>query len=247
MEILWRDFYTPDNHLKKNVDILKNLRDSSSSNDQDTAIAATLTYSRLGYFEDTLPILKRALKSKALKKNDYAGELAHLIWFAKPAEQKILVSELFDSDSNYAAEILANYFSDDNYREKLNVALKTHLLAYLSRHEPKLSTTIGEYSIFESLAYSEWLHAVAILTNDTQPERYDRVIMQYIGQITSNPKKTIAYLSSEQGRKFLSEATVSDTTLLLDKIGRFADNLPYPQSPVVLDLVNDIKHHQSSP
>lgn len=235
------DFYSRDDNLKNNKDILGKLRDFSSSAQRDLASAATLAYSRLGYFDDTFAILRRSFKSGVLNKNDYTGELAHLIWFASPSEQKLLASELNSNNSNYSSEILANYFSDDSYREKMTPELKSQILNYLIKNEPKLSNSIGEYSISEALAYSEWLHAVALLTNDTQAESYERVIMNYIGQVTSNPKKTIAYLSSAQGENFLTTAPVSELTMLSEKIVYFADNLPYPQSPIVLDLVKNIR------
>ena len=227
------NFYSPNDHLTKNQDVLKKIRDAAASKQPNVAAAAALTYSRLGYFTDTVPLLKRSMELGFLKKNEYAGELAHLIWHAKLNEQRLLATELSANDSIYAAEILANYFSDESYREKINPDLKFDILEYVIKNEPAFSNTIGEYSIFHALAYSEWLHTVALLTNDTQTESYDRVIMRYLGQVTSSPKKIIAYLSSEQGQKFLSSAPNSDAKILLDKINHYSENPPYPRSPVV--------------
>lgn len=236
------DFYSKENSKEKNLRIRKNLQASMQDGSVEVASAAILSYSRMGYFDDSLVVLKQGFLRKKIDRDTYGAELAHLIWYAESHNQNLVLSEIENNNTEYARRVFNNNLSKKMLREKIASDSKKNILNFLLANEPKFSISIGEFSMVEAFAYSDWLHSIAVLINETQPESYERVIFRSIGQVTSNPKKTIAFLISDEGKAYFSSAPTDEIKVLLDKINDYSDNLPYPQSSTVKELVSVINH-----
>jgi hypothetical protein len=159
---------------------------------------------------------------------------------APPAEQPRLVQKIANSGNAYAIDIAASNLQSDEVRSTLTPAAKLALQKMLEANQPGFSTAVGEFGLQEAIIYADWLHALAALTAENNRISYDQVILNHLDSEMASPKKAIAYFSSEKGQATARRIGRARLSKLHQRISAYSDRLPYPQNPLVKDLVQRI-------
>jgi len=163
---------------------------------------AALQFSRIGYFPDSLAVLEASVENKSLGKEEYSGELAHLLPFAPSQEQKKILSMLKGLKEAYGAEIIASQFSNPNHAPILTPPVLEATARFLLSMEPEFPMEVGRYGMTDALKYAQWLHATASCVGKGDPAAYDAFIIATLERDSSDPRKAIAYLSADESAAF---------------------------------------------
>lgn len=233
-------FHSRENANKMNRVIETRLRDLAQSGDKNVATAALLSYSRLGYFSDTESLLEGQLRDGFISKDDVYGELAHVLHFAPAHDQIRLIEKIGNSKSEYAIDIIASNIKSAESRRLIPAATKRVLQTLLEQNEPTFSTAIGEFSLKEAIAFSDWLHVLASLTDENTRISYDEVIMNHLNGANYKPKKAISYFISAEGKTAIDRIGHAKLADIFWKISNFSKTLPYPQNKTVQGFVANI-------
>lgn len=232
-------FYTYDNQTGQNDGIAKDLRSAVYSGQKDVARAATLAYSRLGYFPDYNDVLLHAQKNGYIEKDEYYGELAHLLRFAPANEQFNIVSKINDDKNSYAVQILAFITHDADAMKQIYPETKKLIQTCLEKHEPGFSQAIGEFSYTDSVRYAMWLHSIAMLNSATTNAQYSDVIFSRLNNQTTDPRKIMSYLASSDGKELIIKiGQRGPFQNALQRIQLYTKQLP--QNTVMRDMVQDV-------
>jgi hypothetical protein len=231
--------YTYDDRTKMNNAIAQDLRGMAHSDDKDIARAATLSFSRLGYFQDSPDVLLNARNKSFIEVNEYYGELAHMVRNAPVNDQLNLVSKIKSGKSRYAAEILAFVAQDKEASKKIYPETKKLIQSCLEENEPGFAQATGEFSLTNAIQYATWLHAVATLKSDTSNVKYGDIVFSFLNDEKTEPRKIMAFLSSSEGKSFIQGiGQKGQFGNALQRISLYSKQ--YPQNFIMKDLVQDI-------
>lgn len=186
-------------------------------NEKDPKVrkTAVLTYSRMGWFQDSLPLLAAA--RPLLGDRPYHQELAHMLLVAPPDAQLKIVKALEDGEghnNDLGKEIIANLLRDENAMKQLSPAAVGPLLALMRKQEPVFgsppqamgSTTIG--------AYTDWFNSVVALTAKATGEP-PRLVVARLLNLNDDPRKLVALFDDEHSAMLVRQAMAARD---LDKV-----------------------------
>lgn len=223
------------NHL-----ILQDLKNLSNSQELPLARAATLAFSRLGYFPDYQDVLLTAKNRGTIEDDTYFGELAHVLAFAPAADQERLAHMLHSSKNEYASQIVAMIVNNAPVASKITSASRAELTVYLEGTEPRFSMALGQFDFVEAVRYSAWLRAVANLKASEFNKQGAEVIMAKLNDGNLDPRKVMAFLVSEFGPGLLSQIgrrTRFDS--MLQRITLYSQQ--HPQNRDMKEIVEQVK------
>lgn len=218
---------TEDQTIKSSIE--KALISVSSEKDKEVAKNAVLTYSRLGYFAETLSVLNKARKANTINEDEYYGDLVHLIHFAPQTDQKLMLQEIKQSKNDLVRDILAANLKNNEFLKSLDKGVATQMLEVLG-NEPTFSQPVSRVGGFESLQYEGWLYSTMRLRSHLtgEPERF--YLIQTLLSKPDEPRKLIAALWNTEGgeiiRKNLDGGSIAT---IRTSIGNFATSNPKDQ------------------
>jgi len=222
-----------------NNQILSDLKAQMLSGDADVARTATYAYSRLGYFPDQERMLLAAKERGLLDNDAYFGELAHMLAFAPPRDQRALARTLRDSRNDYASQIVAMLAGNDAMRAKIAKETQEDLGSYLVEVEPQFAMGVGQFDLADSVRYSSWLYAVAVLQAGRGQSTSD-FIMTRLGDQRTDARKIMGYLASEHGPDLIAQ--VRDRSRFNPMLVRISEySMQHPQSREMAEVVGLVR------
>jgi hypothetical protein len=196
--------YTSEDKFGLNASILKELTSQVRANNRDIARAATFAFSRLGYFPNSTNLLSHAQRAHLITKDEYFGELAHIVKYAPSNDQVLILSKIAHSKNGYSAEILASFAQDANWLQRFGPQSKSILEIILEKNRPEFPQAVGEYGFVDAFRYENWLHASAVLAANSGKVKYEDFVLEHLNSEKTDPRQILAFLSSEKGKALMS-------------------------------------------
>lgn len=232
--------YEPGDPTGMNHLILRDLKNLSSLEELPLSRAATLAFSRLGYFPDYQDVLLAAKNRGIIEDDTYFGELAHVLAFAPPEDQEKLAHTLHSSKNEYASQIVSMIVNNAAVASKITPASRAKLTVYLESTEPRFSMALGQFDFVEAVRYSAWLRAVANLKASEFNMQGAQVIMAKLNDGNIDPRKVMAFLVSEFGPGLLSQiGRRSHFDSMLQRITLYSQQ--HPQNRDMKEIVEQVK------
>lgn len=197
--------YSPASTSTLNEAILSDLRKFSTSGNKEIGRTAVLTYSRLGYFPDSVNMLTSARNSGYIDNRNFCGELAHLLPYAPVDGQTQLIEKIKSEGDSFSAEILASYFQNKELIKRLSPQTRDAVLSYLEVNEPAFVQATGEFDFVDGIRYSAWLHAMATLSSMSKNANYADYVITRLDKERTDPRKMMGFLMSAEGQQLISQ------------------------------------------
>lgn len=231
--------YTLDDKTGSNAAITQDLRGLVRHPRKEVALAAMLSYSRLGYFADTEDLLLQAKVAGVIDDDGYYGELAHLLPYAPSHAQSKMLSKIAAGKNQYATELLATLPENPQVMKRIYPETKHLLLTYLLQNEPGFGIETGVFGMIESIRYAIWLHAVATIRSETSNNKYADVVLGYLNDPKIDARKIMAFLTSTKGKLLI--ATLAQPQLFEKaRTSVVTYSKQYPQNEMMREAVQDI-------
>jgi hypothetical protein len=196
LRLLGRNLYweTSDSSLRSDI-----ARTISSivftSDDKGIVNAATLEYTRLGYFPDSMSVLERASKSDAITQQDYYGEMAHMFLFAPAAAQLTLLRAMESGGNDFARDVLVSMISSKDAVSSLPPEVQASTARILSKWEPELGQGYGTTA---AITWEQWFEASIALDAKLSGESESAVVSKFLrADDSADPRKLIFALWNE--------------------------------------------------
>lgn len=216
---------TSPNH--RNDLIIQDLRVLATSSDKGVARSATFAFTRLGFSPSFEEVLANALKSSLINKDEYFGEMAHVVAFAPPSDQARLAQELRQSKNFYAAEIIAMTINSAVLPATWTSQARAEFGLLLESTEPAFPQALGLYDLAAAVQYSNWLNALAMVRSSVLNKDGAEFILNKLNDPRTEPRKAMAFLSSEYGpRLFQLIDEKARFLVVLDKISLYSKQHP---------------------
>lgn len=197
--------FDPAINSPENTVIAAILRAEVKGSRKATARGAMFAMSRMGYLPDTIALLQHSRSTGILSKNEYFGELAHLLIYA-PSKAQVDIVEQVKLDKNaYASEILASSLSDPKRLEKLTPRAIELLHAHLLAVEPMFPMALSDFGVVDQLRYSNWLNALALTKMPSSVDSYFDTVLSNLDKEMIDPRKVLAYFNSPFGSKVVKD------------------------------------------
>jgi hypothetical protein len=204
---------------------------AKSERDPAVRLAAVYTYSRMGYFPDSMAMLagSRPLLGDAA----YHAEMAHMLLAAPTQGQLKLIEEIGTGEGHHndlAKQILMDQVrSIPQAFDRLPRPVIAALLDLFLKQEPKFNATQPSAIGFGSVTdYTNWFNAVVALTAKTNGES-PRFIAARLLKLDGDPRKLIAAFWDEHSaalvQSALARADLNKADAAIAAFGaRFASN-----------------------
>ena len=230
--------HTYDDRAGQNAIIAAEMRKMSQLGDKSVARAATLSYSRMGYHADLADVLAQARSKGILTADEYFGELAHGLPYAPAQAQGELAALLTKGDNDYATKILAEAAGHQELDAMLYPEVRTSILSLLTRHEPVMSSALGEFGYVDAIFYVTWLKAVATFTEATGGKSYTEVVMAHLNDPKADPRKLISFLESDEGKRLMTAVGKKQLASAAARAIAFART--FPDHPLMKPMADEI-------
>ncbi len=175
--------------------------------------AAAFTYSRMGWFSDSMQVFTRA--KYIWGDRNYYGELAHAVVSAPQAEQIKIIKELEAGDTRFGGgfndfgkEILASQLTNDHAVKALHPEAARAVLAMFNRKPPAFPAELEKIGVSDLAAYREWMMAVVALTANANGEPPKNVLARMI-DVNGDPRKLIAVLPDSRTHAALDQKSLA--------------------------------------
>ncbi|MCE3605808.1 hypothetical protein LXA47_19685 [Massilia sp. P8910] len=220
--------YNSKNTSGLNNEILGDLKQLTTSNDQSIARAAVFSISRSANNQDVLEVLSRSRKGGILNKDEYAGELAHNLRFTEKNKQKEVVQMLASEKSAYGVDVLAMNAGGYGYLETISPEALVALRDYLAANEPNFPKPIGFFYLSDVIKYTNWLHAYALANAKIEPAKtYSITVLKVLNSSQADPRKAVAFLGSDEGKKLIkSVGKTSELDKAVERAQTYIESFP---------------------
>jgi hypothetical protein len=194
---------------------------------KDLGRAAALTYSRLGYFEDSVELLTLARTSGFIEDNDYYGDLAHLVPLAPSSEQSKILEKIRVANNEFSRDILATNLNRAEFVETLSSDVVSQAKSVLEMNEPAFTGSPSEYGTFDAIRYEKWLNAMRNLNDRGEASSSNDFLARKLLEPGADPRKLLAAFGSEEQTFPIVKHFDPDAIALLDRsIADFAQRNP---------------------
>lgn len=232
---------TDDVGLKNDMalDLATLLRGTGS---KEVGRAVALTYSRLGYLEDSVELLTLARTSGFIEDNDFYGDLAHLVPLAPSAEQSKILETIRVANNEFSREVLATNLNRAEFVETLSPDVVSQAKSVLELNEPAFTGSPSEYGMFDAIRYEKWLNAMRNLNDRGEARSSDDFLAKKLLEPGADPRKLLAVFSSEEQTFPIAEHFDPDAIALLDRsIADFAQR--NPESVMVQEAASNARRN----
>lgn len=231
--------YSRDNASGMNAAIIKDVLAHTTSPSIPVARAATFAFSRMGSNEDVIAVLKQAKRNAVIDNDAFAGELGHAFRFLPKDRQREALTLLEASNSIYGNDVVVMNLKSRVLVDQVAQENLTDLETFLRRNEARFPMAISTYGIITALRYSDWLHTFALVSSKLGRGSYSDVVLGVLNDKRIDPRKIVAYLSSQEGKELMaSSGNRAQFSPLLDKARQFAQM--FPSNAIVTDIVRDL-------
>jgi hypothetical protein len=243
MRLLARQ-YTRGDPTGMNDAIAQDLKSQIRAPNPRLARAATLAYSRLGWFPDYQEVLFAAKNRGTIDDDTYFGELAHMLMFAPATDQERLAGLLLASKNTYASPIVASMMANATLAARSPAKAQLSLAGFLEQTEPQFGPALGQFGFDIADRYSTWLQALATLrAPGGQPNA--ELIMTRLDDANIDPRKVMAFLGLQYGPSFMSQVgRRSRFEPMLQRISLYARQ--HPQTTDMQEIVDTVRTRLSA-
>ncbi|HSV53285.1 MAG TPA: hypothetical protein VLJ57_14295, partial [Burkholderiaceae bacterium] len=187
------------------------------SDDKDIINAATLVYTRLGYFPNSLAVLDRAYKLGAITQQDHYGEMAHMFPFAPSADQLMLIRNIEAGKNDFSRDVLVGRLANPLFTSCLSPDVQASAVSLLAKWEPDLGDPHSGFGGVEATIWQHWLGASVALNAQLsgEPERAAMAKLLKVDE-AADPRKLIAALWTEPSAEIVKAAFDRGTLARID-------------------------------
>jgi hypothetical protein len=207
--------------------IVHDLKVLANSSDKGVARAATFSFTRLGFLPGFEDLLRNALKASVISVDEYFGEVAHVVALAPANDQGRLAHELRQSRNMYASEIVAMGVNSAYFPSTWTNETRGEIGLLFESTEPTFPEAKGLYDLAVAVQYSNWLNALAVVRSSVLNKEGAEFIFSKLNDPSTDPRKVIAFLSSEYApRTFQLVGERARFLVLYDKISTYSKQHP---------------------
>jgi len=179
--------------------------------------AAALTYSRLGYFPDSISVLSTARRKGFITDNNYYGDLVHLLPFVKNGnEQQQLLQLVADGNNAFARVVLVNLMQSPQASDRLTPVAARQVADLVTRNPPPFNSPPDTLSLVEAMNYNEWVVANVQLTAKFTKEPEHVVLARLVKVDGADPRSLVALMRFEPTAGMVREALDQGTLAKMD-------------------------------
>ncbi|MCY7317490.1 MAG: hypothetical protein LH617_01960 [Ramlibacter sp.] len=180
--------------------------------------AAALTYSRLGYFKDSISVLSTARRKGFIPDDDYYGDLVHLLPFVKNAnEQQQLRQLVADGNNAFSRLILVSLMQASNTFDQLTPVAARQVADIVTKNPPLFTNPPDTLSLTEVMSYNDWAITHVRLTAKFTKEP-EAVVMARLVQVDKpDPRSLVALMRWEPTAGMVREGLDAGSLAKMDK------------------------------
>jgi len=209
---IYADLYRKSNDIfQKNIIKLEIEDISKNSDNKEVLHAAVLSFSRMGYFESSIPILERAKSINAIDLDEYSGELAHLIPFAPSPIKSSMIDQIKDSNSEYGIEVLTMLLNNEVILSDMSAESREKSFKLLQANEPRLPQNTSNLGITDAIKFNKWFEAISKIEEFTNDKSYTKNL---ITDPDTDIRKLIAIAIDEKSIRNLSRNDETQISIL---------------------------------
>lgn len=213
--------------------------------DPKVRTAAVVAYSRMGFFPDSLTLLKRA--QPVLGDVAFHSELAHMLLSATPEGQLKIIAEMAYGEGHnngFGKEIIANQLRNEQAIKMIAPTSVKPLLALLAQ-EPVLESGPESMGVGTIAGYADWFNAMVVLNAKLTGEA-PRYVMARLLKLDGDPRKLVAAFFDEHIAAVVRQAfAVRDLDRIDATLAAFAAK--YSTNSNVRDFVGSARNHIAEP
>ncbi|MCY7317491.1 MAG: hypothetical protein LH617_01965 [Ramlibacter sp.] len=169
--------------------------------------AAALTYSRLGYFPDTLGVLATARQKGFITNDHYFGDLAHLLPDVKSGNDQLRVVHLLTDGKNaHARMILNNLMMADHVFEGLTPAAAQGVLTLMTSNPPGFNSIPTAIGGVDMLNYNDWLVANVRVSSHLSKEPQRSTVARLVKVDTTDPRALVSMMHWDETANLVKDA-----------------------------------------
>ena len=158
--------------------------------------SAVHTYSRLGFFPDSIDLLNSAKNTKLMTEEEYYADLVYFISVAPPPKKSSILDMLKASKNSSVHESLADLLVNNSDARSLPSDVASKAQAILKTGEPSFSKDPAEFVKADALRYEKWIAAMARLDNQMYGKPEGAFLFDKLTRPDVDPRKIIAVLMS---------------------------------------------------
>lgn len=192
--------------------------------------AAALGYSRLGYFPDSLKVLKVAMDSQFIDLNEYYGDIAHLVPFAPDGERSRMISMIADGQNRFATEVLASLYSNEIAVGRLGTSDAKEVAKTIMANEPIFSGGPESFGLIDAVRYESWLSSAAVLNQQLSGEGKRDFIIRKLTEQNTDPRKVLGVLVSPTGVLVLGGGGSEPVQQMVREVNSYGARYPANES-----------------
>jgi hypothetical protein len=211
--------------------------------DKDIVNAATLVYTRLGYFPDSMLVLERAAKLGAITQQDFYGEMAHMFLFAPPTAQITLLQAMENGGNDFSRDVLASMLSNKDAVAALPPQVQAASAKVLAKWEPELGQGYGTGA---AINWEHWFEASVHLNAKVMGESESAAAAKLLKfDESADPRKLIFALWNEPLAEIVKAGFDRATLGRIDeKLAAFG--MRYPERADIQDDIQTARRHLSA-
>jgi hypothetical protein len=158
--------------------------------------SAAHTYSRLGFFPDSIDLLNSAKNSKMMTEKEYYADLVYFLSVAPPPKQSSIMDMLKASKNASVHESLAELLVSNAQMRDISSDVAAQAKDILKSGEPSFSKEPSEFVKADALRYEKWIGAMARLENQMYGKPEGAFLLEKLTRPDVDPRKIIAVLMS---------------------------------------------------
>ena len=190
-------FKSPDTAVRATIERLLVSLAAAPGTQKAVATAAVTTYSRMGYFGDSIAVVNRAQAAGLLHPDDYYRELVVMVAGAPSADQLKLLRMIRAGNNAFGLELMADLLVHRETVESLETPVLQEAQALLADREPGFSSEPGSFGVSSMKRYQDWMMASVLVDSRVRGEPHHVNMARRIKFIESDPRKLLSVLATE--------------------------------------------------
>lgn len=234
------DLYDKKNSSGQNAAIKTDLRNLIQSGDRGAARAALFALSRTGNEEELRDLLQGAKIKGHIGEDEFAGELARNIRFLPLTRQAEYVAVLNKTGNKYGIDVLTSDLSNPIFLKQFSSEAIDEIDSMLLSKSPIFPFAVGEFGYFDSMRFSAWLRARALIYSQKGGRNSSEFILNELSDPKIDPRKIIGFLSMPEAKEFIDKTPHQRLSPILERVVNYGES--FPLNRAIQDAIAEVLH-----
>lgn len=211
----------------------------TDSQDREDARLATLLYSRLAHFDDTIEVLEKSHAAGLMNDEALFRELAiHLthVTARSQAEGLELMRRIIKADTELGRVFLFDDAKSPAFNQYSSLEMKQELMAYVLQSKPSFGGWVGQPGYHDVIRYEQWFEAYVALEHNLTHKSPAMALTGLFDRFPlTDPREAMALFRHPIYEKLIESPPTSALKAKIDDLARDYVQT-YPNSVLVDDL-----------